>query len=240
MTRAWRAELSKLRTLPLVAYAAGGMVALGAVLAMAFAALRSDGGGVVSPVAAALDTVPYAQAGAILLGVLPVSQEYAGRQLSTTLTAVPHRLRVVVAKTFAAVVVLALAAVVTVAAAWLVAEATLRATDMRAAAVMTEDLSRLGGAVLYLVLIGLLAHAVTLVLRHLIAALVSMLVLVFILPFAVTALGEHARWLPTRAGVQLFAHDDAVLTAVTGGLVLLGWAAVMGVAGAVRFARSDA
>ncbi|PRB17340.1 ABC transporter permease [Microbacterium sp. MYb62] len=240
MTRAWRAELSKLRTLPLTAYAAGGMVTLGAVLALAFAALHADGGGVVSPVAAALDTVPYVQAGAILLGVLPVSQEYAGRQLSTTLTAVPHRLRVVVAKTFAAVVVLALAAVATVAAAWLVAEATLRATDMRAAAVVTEDLSRLGGAALYLVLIGLLAHAVTLVLRHLVAALVSMLVLVFILPFAVTALGEHTRWLPTRAGVQLFAHDDAVLTAVTGGLVLLGWAAVIGAAGAVRFARSDA
>lgn len=240
MTRAWKAELSKLCTLPLMTYAAVGMVGLGAVLAVAFAALRSDGGGVVSPAAAAIDTVPYVQAGAILLGVLPVSQEYAGRQLGTTLTAVPHRGRVVVAKTFVAVVVLALVAVATVAAAWLVAEATLRATDVRAAAVVTEDLSRLGGAVLYLVLIGLLAHAVTLVLRHLVAALVSMLVLVFILPFAVTALGEHARWLPTRAGVQLFAHDDAVLTAVTGGLVLLGWAAVIGVVGAVRFARSDA
>lgn len=246
MRRAVGAELSKLRTLPLTAYAAVGMILLGVVIAVAFAGLRGEGGGgggvggAVSAVVAVFDALPYAQAGAILLGVLSVAQEYAGRQLSSTLTAVPRRGRIIVAKTVAVAVVLILAAVPTVAAAWLAAEGMLRTTEAGVGPLVLADLARLGGAVVYLVLIGLLAHAATLVLRNLVPALVSMLVLVFVLPFAVTALGEQARWLPTRAGAQLFAPDDAVLTAFTGGLVLLGWAVVLGAAGAARFIRADA
>ncbi|MGW9159258.1 hypothetical protein [Microbacterium sp. NPDC055665] len=240
MRRALLAELSKLQTLPLTAYAAAGMVVVGALVAAAFAGLRAEGGGAVSAVDAALEAMPYAQAGAILLGVVPVSQEYLGRQFGTTLITVPRRMRVIVAKTVAAVIVLLLVGTLTVAVAWVAAGLTLVVADADAVAATTEDLGRFGCAVAYLVLIGLLAHAVTLVLRHLVPALVTMLVVAYILPFALTALGEHARWLPTRAGSQLFAPDDTVLTVLTGALVLLAWAAVIGIAGAARFTLSDA
>lgn len=240
MRRALGAELSKLRTLPLTTYAAAGMILVSALIAAALAGLHAERGGTVPAVDAVLEAMPYAQAGAILLGVVPVSHEYFGRQFSTTLIAVPRRMRVIVAKTSATMIVLLVVGTLSVAMAWSSAELTLHALDADAAAATAEDLARLGGAVVYLVLIGLLAHAVTLVLRHLVPALVSMLVVVYILPFALTALGEHTRWLPTRAGSQLFAPDDAVLTAITGSLVLLAWAAVIGVVGAARFALSDA
>ncbi|MDF2560585.1 MAG: hypothetical protein K0R99_2031 [Microbacterium sp.] len=240
MRRALGAELSKLRTLPLTTYAAAGMVLVSTLIAAALAGLHAEGGGAASPVDAALEAMPYAQAGAILLGVVTVSQEYAGRQFSTTLIAVPRRMRVVVAKTSAAVVVLFLVGTLSVALAWSSAELTIHASDAGAVAATAEDLARLGGAVVYLVLIGILAHALTLALRHLVPALVSMLVVVYILPFALTALGEHTRWLPTRAGSQLFAPDDTVLTAFTGALVLLAWAVVIGIAGTARFTLSDA
>lgn len=239
MRRALGAELSKLRTLPLTAYAAAGMVLVSALIAAAFAGLRAEGGGAAA-VDTVLEAVPYAQAGAILLGVLSVSQEYAGRQFRTTLVAVPHRMRVIAAKTSAALVLLFVVGTLSVAVAWLSAGLTFVVADAEAVAATAEDLARLGGAVVYLVLIGLLAHAVTLVLRHLVPALVTMLVVAYILPFALTALGENTRWLPTRAGSQLFAPDDAVLTAFTGALVLLAWAVTLGVAGAARFTLSDA
>lgn len=240
MRRALGAELSKLRTLPLTAYAAAGMVLVSALIAAAFAGLRAEGGGAAGAVDAVLEAVPYAQAGAILLGVLSVSQEYAGRQFRTTLVAVPRRMRVIAAKTSAALVLLFVVGTLSVAVAWLSAGLTFVVADAEAVAATAEDLARLGGAVVYLVLIGLLAHAVTLVLRHLVPALVTMLVVAYILPFALTALGENTRWLPTRAGSQLFAPDDAVLTAFTGALVLLAWAVTLGVAGAARFTLSDA
>lgn len=240
MRRALGAELSKLRTLPLTAYAAAGMVLVSALIAAAFAGLRAEGGGAAAAVDTVLEAVPYAQAGAILLGVLSVSQEYAGRQFRTTLVAVPRRMRVIAAKTSAALVLLFVVGTLSVAVAWLSAGLTFVVADADAVAATAEDLARLGGAVVYLVLIGLLAHAVTLVLRHLVPALVTMLVVAYILPFALTALGENTRWLPTRAGSQLFSPDDAVLTAFTGALVLLAWAVTLGVAGAARFTFSDA
>ncbi|NJI58304.1 ABC transporter permease [Microbacterium oxydans] len=240
MRRALGAELSKLRTLPLTTYAAAGMILVSALIAAALAGVHAERGGAASAVDAVLEAMPYAQAGAILLGVVPVAHEYAGRQFSTTLIAVPRRMRVIVAKTCAAMVMLFLVGTLSVAVAWLSAELTHRASDAGGVAATAEDLARLGGAIVYLVLIGLLAHAATLVLRHLVPALVSMLVVVYILPFALTALGEHTRWLPTRAGSQLFAPDDAVLTAFTGALVLLAWSIALGVAGTARFTLSDA
>jgi ABC-type transport system involved in multi-copper enzyme maturation permease subunit len=222
------AELRKLGGLPLVVYTATGTIAIGALLAAALAGNAPPG---TDAATAALRAVPYLQAGMIVIGVVPISQEYTGRQIGTTLTAMPRRMAVVLGKTVAAAAVLLTTSVLAVAAA-LGAAATALPWDQAAA--------HLGGATIHLTLIGLLAHAVALVLRQLMPSLVAVLLLVFALPPLLSPLGEHARWLPERAGAQLYAPDDSILTPTTGALVLIAWIVVMGVIGSVLFARRDA
>ena len=95
------------------------------------------------------------------------------------------------------------------------------------------------GATAYLVLVGLLAHAVALLVRHLVSALTGMLSLVLIVSPLLAGLTRHARWLPDRAAMQLYDPADALLTAATGTLVMLAWIALVGGTAAVLFVRRD-
>jgi ABC-2 type transport system permease protein len=222
------AELRKLVGLPVVLCAVTGTIAIGALLAAALAGNVPPG---TDAAVAALRAVSYLQAGMIVIGVVPISQEYAGRQIGTTLTAMPRRTTVLLGKTAAAAVVLLTTSVLAVAAALGAAAATLP---------WDQAIAHLVGAMIHLTLIGLLAHAVALVLRQLMPSLIAVLALVFALPALLSPLGEHARWLPERAGVQLYAPDDSILTPTTGALVLIAWIVVMGMIGSVLFARRDA
>ncbi|MFK4086452.1 hypothetical protein ACI2LF_20240 [Kribbella sp. NPDC020789] len=198
-----RAELSKLRTLPIAVLTIAGTVAVAALIAAA--QWRSD-----QPV----DVVPYAQAGFVLLGILPVAHEHAGRQFSTTLVAVPARGKLLVAKTTAAFVTIAITAAAT--------------------AVLQPE--RPVGAAAYLTLIGLFAYAVALLVRHLVPALVGTLCLILILSPLLNAATEHARWLPDRAAAELYQPDGDLLR---GGLVAVAWIVVTGAVATARFLRRD-
>ena len=239
MRRIIRAEMIKLRSLPAVTYTMLGTVAVGAIMSVAFTALARENSTPASVATLATQVTPYAQAGAILLGILSVSHEYAGRQIATTLAAAPRRALLIVAKTAATAVALSVTAIGTMTVAW---SAVALASGGSDAVAPTEwlDLVRLLGAAAYLLLIGLLAHATALAVRNLIPALTVMLVLVFILPPMLSVLGDHVRWLPDRAGAQLYAPSDASLTAATGALVVIGWITTVGIAGGARFIRSDA
>ncbi|MGW2183021.1 hypothetical protein ACWCXX_34170 [Streptomyces sp. NPDC001732] len=231
------AELSKLRTLPVAVSAVLGTIGIGAAIGAALARMASADTAI-PDTAIALKVVPYVQIGAILLGILPVAHEYEGRQICTTLASVPDRGRVIAAKSIACGTVLAVTLLATIASV-LGTVSLIRWTGGGIPAATPQEWERTAGAVLYLVLIGLLAHAATLVLRHLVPALITMLVLVLVLPPVLAGLGEHARWLPDRAGTQLYAPADMVLTPGTGALVLLGWVLVVGAPGAIRFLRAD-
>ncbi|AIY00420.1 hypothetical protein ART_0821 [Arthrobacter sp. PAMC 25486] len=242
MTVTWHhlvlAELSKLRTLPLVVLAAVGTVLLGAAIAVALAASELEASAGANE--AVLASVPFAQLGIILLGVLPAAHEYAGAQFRTSLTAVPNRGAFLAAKSIAALLFTTATAVLTGAAGLLAATVTRAAMGN---SVSGGDVGpwALYGAVLYLSLIGLLAHAVALLVRHLVPALVTMLALVLIASPLVAAATEHARWLPDRAGSLLYIPDaDPVLSAGSGALVLLGWTLVTGIAATVRLITRDA
>lgn len=232
------AELAKLGTLPAAVASAVATVLVGAVIAAALAAYAVDLGSAVSPVAAVVQAVPYVQAGVVLVGIWPVAHEYAGVQIRTSLVAVPGRGLLLAGKTAAALVAVALTAAATVgagAAAAAVAGHLLDAEPVPGGAGWGTAL----GAAAYLTLLGLLSHAVALLLRHLVPALVGMLSLVLIASPLLGGLTEHARWLPDRAGALLYDPADTVLTEATGALVLLGWIVLVGCAAAVRFARSD-
>ena len=89
--------------------------------------------------------------------------------------------------------------------------------------------------------IGLLALALTVLLRSLIPPLVAMLALVLIVSPLVAGSTEHARWLPDRAGSLLYLPEsDTVLTAGTGVFVMLAWTTAVAIAAASTFLSRDA
>lgn len=238
------AELDKLRTLPTAVLAAVGTVVVGIALAAALSAFAAEQGAPVSGTDVMVQAVPFVQTGLILLGVLPVAHERAGSQLGTTLAAVPRRGLLLAGKAVAALTATALAAVATVAGLLAAATATgylTHTANLTDATVAPDGVGpwRALGAVAYLALVGLLAHAIALLVRDLVPALVGTLSLLLIVSPLLTSLTEHARWLPDRAAAQLYDQSDTVLTATTGGLVTLAWIVLVGGTATVLFVRRD-
>ncbi|AHW65276.1 Putative membrane protein [Corynebacterium glyciniphilum AJ 3170] len=222
------AELQKLRTLPAVALTIVATAAFTVVFTAALGGPSED-----MPV---LQIIPFMQVGVILLGILPSAHEYAGSQFRTTLAAEPHRGRLLLGKTLAASIVVVVAVILTVGSGVLMAMVSGGAGSSSSG----DDASRLLGAAVYLVLIGVFSHLVTVSVRYMIPALVGLLGVVVVFPPMIAAVTEHARWLPGEAGGLLYrSQPDAVLGPVTGALVLLGWILVAGVIAAVVMHRRD-
>lgn len=230
------AELIKLRGLPVVVATVLGTIGVAIVLA---AGIATSARTPMAPGQTLVAIVPFLQIGLILLGILTVATEYQGSQHRTTLTASPARLRLLSAKVLAYLLVAAIASAVAVGAGLAAAAITLAARDS-APTDGTNGWS-IAGAVLYLVLIGLLALVLTVLLRALVLPLVAMLALVLIVSPLVAGSTEHARWLPDRAGSLLYLpQGDPVLTAGTGALVLLAWITATAIAAATTFLARDA
>lgn len=222
------AELQKLRTLPAVALTVVATVAFTVVFTAALGGPSED-----MPV---LQIIPFMQVGIILLGILPSAHEYAGSQFRTTLAAEPHRGRLLLGKTLAASIVVVVAVILTVGSGVLMAMVSGGAGSSSPG----DDASRLLGAAVYLVLIGVFSHLVTVSVRYMIPALVGLLGVVVVFPPMIAAVTEHARWLPGEAGGLLYrSQPEAVLGPVTGALVLLGWILVAGAVAAVVMHRRD-
>ncbi|CAM3095006.1 ABC transporter permease [Saccharomonospora xinjiangensis] len=226
------AELSKLRGLPAVMTAMHGTVAASIVLSAAVAA-ATDEANVVQVV---VQIVPFVQIGFLIVGVLAVATEYEGRQIRTALTATPNRPLFLAAKTIAFVTAAATTSAASVGAALATASVTLRGGSLS-----FVDSRPLAGAAVYLVLIGLLGFAVTVLFRSLIPPLVTMLAVVLIASPLLASVTEHARWLPDRAGRLLYlSNADPILTPGTGALVLVAWIAVIAVVATWTFWSRDA
>jgi hypothetical protein len=231
------AELDKLRTLPATTLTGIGTILTGIVIAAALAASAADQDAQASVIDITLQTVPFVQAGFVLLGILPATHEHAGRQLSTTLTAVPNRRLLVTGKTVAALLVIAVIAASSIGASLATASITQHLTG----APPPGDAGKpwlLAGAATYLTLIGLFSHAVALLVRHLMPALVGTLSLVLIVSPVLAGITEHARWLPDRAAAHLHDNTDTVLTP-GGAFITLVWIFLIGSVAIARFIRRD-
>ena len=221
LSRTAAAELGKLWGLPAVRATALGTVVAGAVLGAAGQAVAQ--------------VVPLVQVGPILLGILAVATEYAGRQIATTLITTPDRLRLLAGKTVAYLITATATSGAALAAAWLAR--TVRDAGADRAAVAWP----IAGATVYLVLIGLLALGVAVLLRSLIPPLVGLLALVLVVSPLLAGHTEHTRWLPDRAGRLLYLPDaDPLLTPATGAVVLLGWIGLAAGAAQRAFLSRDA
>jgi hypothetical protein len=185
--------------------------------------------------------------GPMVLGVVAVSSEYTStgddapgaRQLTATLTAMPHRLRLLAAKTVALVLVVAAQAALT-------AAVTLTLTQvLYGDHVPVPAPPRVAGAVLYWVLTALLAYAITLVTRNGIVPL-TLLILnstVVSVSYLLTKVTDGAAYLPDIAGARMFIRGGAFpveIGPVTAGLVMTAWVGAVLAVGAVLFHRRDA
>jgi ABC-2 type transport system permease protein len=219
LTNTTTAELIKLRGLPAVL--ATLLATVGAAIALTVA-IAASSKSTTDPVQLSLLTIPYLQIGPILLGVLTVATEYTGTQIHTTLTATPNRAALLAAKTIAYLASATVISATAISAGLATAAITLTIRD-------TTPTSHANGwpavgAILYLVLIGLLAFTLTILLRCLTPPLVTMLSLVLIASPLIRSYTEQARWLPDQAGRLLYLPNaDNMLTAGTGTLVLLAW-----------------
>ncbi|MDI6097278.1 hypothetical protein QLQ12_01465 [Actinoplanes sp. NEAU-A12] len=184
--------------------------------------------------------------GAMILGVVAVSSEYTstgedspdGRQLITTLTAAPRRHRLLAAKGAALTLVVAVQGTLT-------AVATLGLVEMvHGAAIPSPAPARVAGAVLYWVLLGLLAYAITLIFRNGVVTLTVLIVnsSMVSVSYLLTKVTPLAAYLPDIVGAHMFLRDvgDVRIAPVTAGLVMTAWvAALLGLA-AWLFQRRDA
>jgi len=184
--------------------------------------------------------------GATVLGVVTVSSEYTptgedspgGRQLTTTLAAMPRRNRLLAAKGIALSLVVAVLGVVTTVATLLLVRL------VHGAAVPPPSWWRAGAAVLYLVLIGLLAYALTLIFRNGIVTLTVLIVNsgVVSVSYLLTKVTPAAAYLPDIVGPHMFLTSigDRHIPPVQAGLVMAAWVAALLTLAAWRFGRRAA
>jgi len=195
---------------------------------------------------------PLGTVGAIVIGVVAIGSEYTsnnadaggGRQVTTTLAAIPHRTGLLAAKALTVVLLAVTTAALTIPAcvgiaALVIGDAT------RETVTLDEALTRSLGAALYWTLMGLIAFAVTVVTRSgmfpLIALIAnSSLVSVSLL---LTRLTPLAFWLPDMAGRRLFGGLSTVeggLDAGAGAIVMAAWTLALLATAATVFSRRDA
>lgn len=260
LLRMFAAELRKVVTLPSV-WAGLAVTVLGTaavtVLNSGYARSSIEKGDVwdeslLSPFSVGYSGMPLGAVGAIVLGVMVIGSEYSsnstdaggGRQITATLTAMPGRLRLLLAKTLSVLVLVALSALAAIPLSTAVAAALLGDDAVETVSLETA-LAWSGGAALYWALTGVMALAITALARSVIIPLIVLIMngsLVSV-SLLLTNLTPLAYWLPDAAGQRLFGElsmmEDA-LEPVLGGLVMGAWAVLLlGVAAAV-FVRRDA
>lgn len=228
------AELVKFQGLP--AIVATELATLGSSIALAAAVAGSSAGtglaGVVQRSVAPL------QFGPILIGILAAACEYQGRQIHTSLIATPNRLLLLTGKILAYLIAATVTSAAAIAAGLTTAWVTLHARHRHSHGHL--DARPVAGCLSYLVLIGLLSLAVTLLLRSLTASLATMLTLTLVASPLLAATTPQARWLPDRAGSTIYlTNTHTPLTAAEGALVLLAWIVVTTASATVAFSRRD-
>ncbi|WP_049575521.1 ABC transporter permease [Nocardiopsis sp. SBT366] len=247
-----RSEGRKLATLPVVPLSMVATlvvtVGLAAIASWTIAGLLDDdparAGLDFTPVGEGFQAVYFGQAGMVVLGVLAVSGEFGGGRVRTSLLAVPGRLRFLAAKATVVALFSALVALVTVPSAFVAAQLGLGEHGLPLSEVFDGAiLAPMAGAVLYWVLLSLLAAGCAVLARSAVAPLTILVALVLALSQFLSMVTDLADLLPDRAGSLMYleSRESAYgLGAAQGGLVMAAWVAVVWLVAAVRFVRRDA
>ncbi|MGW5259932.1 ABC transporter permease [Microbispora sp. NPDC004025] len=253
--KALAAEASKLASLPAVWIAtAAGVLVPGVVAAITASSARGAidrGVAVVAAIDTGYQELAFGVVGVIVLGVAGVGSEYVtesaesgdGRQITTSLTAVPSRLRFLVAKMSAIAIGAAMLAIIAAGSTMGVVRVVL---GEHAPAWGADDVPRLAGVVCYWTYTALLAAGITVLTRHGVVPLTVLVAntSVVSVTYLLTKITPLANYLPDMAGIRMFIRDLAGSTAeigpLTGGLVMTAWVTALLVIAAISFARRDA
>ncbi|MCT9929918.1 ABC transporter permease [Planotetraspora sp. A-T 1434] len=253
--RTLAAEASKLASLPSVwiALAAGVLVpsVIAGITASATLGAITRGAKTLAGVDTGYQELAFGVVGVIILGVVGISSEYftesaesgGGRQVTTSLTAVPSRLRFLLAKISTIAITSALLAITAAATTMGVVQVVL---GERAPALGADDVPRLVGVVCYWVYTALLAFGITVLTRHGVIPLAVLIAntSVVTVTYLLTKITPLANYLPDMAGVRMFirklADNTVEISPLTGGLVMTAWVTVLLVIAAIAFTRRDA
>lgn len=258
--RVLASEWIKLRTLRSTVWtlslAAIGLVGLAFVNALLWSSIDDQVAGFeLDAVSSVVSGVQLSQLALVVLGVLVVTGEYSTGMIRSTFAAVPSRLPVLAAK---AVVVAVAAAVVSALGLALAAVAVLPFRSTVGTIDLTDagTLQVLGGTVLYLSTMTVLALVVGALIRSSAGAIATVIGVVIIaatilasIPNRVTA--TIGAFLPATAGSRIMTDPDMLeatrgmndapfLTAWQGYGVLVAWVVVLGTLAAVLLRRRDA
>ncbi|WP_414172614.1 ABC transporter permease [Clavibacter tessellarius] len=185
-----------------------------------------------------------------VLGVLVISGEYSTGMIRSSFSAAPRRFGVLAAKAIVYTLVTAVVTAVAVADALLVARAFFVSAGAEVDVLSGEFLLAALGAVLFVVLIGLMGFGFGLLLRNGAAGIGALVGLVLVLPIVGQLLGgvldwvaDLARYFPLSAGNRLYSTGTPApgeLEFWQALLVMVGWVAVILVPALVLARKRDA
>ncbi|RCS61287.1 ABC transporter permease [Microbacterium sp. JB110] len=207
-----------------------------------------------SPFETAFAMMPLGTVGAVVIGVVAMSSEYTaartdadgGRQITTTLTAIPGRLRLLTAKALSVIVLVTAIAIVAVPLSVVVANVIIGDAGTEIVSI-DHAVRRWAGGALYWTLMGLIAFAITVLARSGIIPLIILIANSSVVSFSLllTNLTPLAHWLPDMAGRNLFGFpEDSVvpggLEPIPGAIVMGCWTLALLIVAGVVFRRRDA
>lgn len=180
-----------------------------------------------------------------VLGVMVATSEYATGQIRSTLTAVPTRLPVLVAKVVIVTLVGLSLGALAVALSWLATTPILEPHGMQLDVSEEGAWRTLFGVPLYLSAIALFSLGIGFLLRHTAGAIAAVLGILLVLPIVgmiqIDWLQDLALYLPASAGERLvMGAPDDVLTEWQGFAVLCGYVVVALLLAGVLLRRRDA
>lgn len=249
--RAFKAEILKLLTLPSVRVAVAIAVATPAVLtAMTVQQIRNNlesgqPGAFTSSVDLGFGEFQFTMVTAVVLGVVAAASEYtpasttpgSGRQVTTSLLAVPGRLRLLAVKMGALLGMALATSAASIGAAMWVASGENPAWGQAG--------WRLLGAVVYWCAVALMSFAIGMWTRNTVVpiAVVGVNLSAISFSFLLLKLTPLARFLPDLAGARLVVHEVAFadpLPPLTGGAVMTAWTVGLLLVAGALFIRRDA
>jgi ABC-2 type transport system permease protein len=256
MSEALRAEWTKLRTLPTTGWLLIGVVILTVAVSVAVAAAthQSSGGGQ-DPTKLALTGIDLGQAVVAVLAVLTISEEYGTGMIRTSLTAIPRRLALLVAKAANVASLTLVAGIFAVAGCLLAGRLMLPAAGLDpthgyalVSISHSPTLRAAAGSVLYLVLIALLSLGVATAIRDTAVSTGAVLALLYLPPILAQAITDPLRRhlqqiAPMSAGLAIQATSNlpALPIAPWAGLgVLAAWAVASLLIGGLLLRLRDA
>ncbi|MEU8135715.1 ABC transporter permease subunit [Streptodolium elevatio] len=192
--------------------------------------------------------VVFGQVAALVLGVMVMSSEYATGMIRATLTAMPRRTSVLVAKAVVLVALLFVIGTVVAFIGYFAGNAFFENKDIGVSLDSPGVTRALIGNGLYVAVLGLFGFALALLMRHTAGAITVGLAMIFVVGSLVSLLpGSWGDWvsklMPGNAGGAVTAarqYDDSLLSPWVGFGVFCAEVGVLLVLGWWRFTRKDA